>query len=167
MRVKNNAKGIDELIGSIPGLCLERIVVEATGGYESLLIERLVGAGLPGSLVHPARGGDAEIAILNIGMNTLDLYAIQNWKVASRFVGGGKLGIHRLFGNMNPSGRDLEELDSALRAGTLQSAVEQKTVWLGAIMGNIERTWSSLRRFDLSSRPAGVRSFWSSCCVHR
>jgi transposase len=55
MRVENNVKGISELIGSIRGLCLERIVVEATGGYESLLIEMLVGARLPVSLVHPAR----------------------------------------------------------------------------------------------------------------
>ncbi|MBN2385570.1 MAG: ParM/StbA family protein [Anaerolineales bacterium] len=94
-------------------------------------------------------GGEAEVAILDIGMNTLDLYAIQNWKVAPRFVGGGKLGIRRLLENMNPSGRDLEELDSALRAGNLQPSVEQKTAWLGAILGSVERTWSSLRRFDV------------------
>jgi transposase len=55
MRVENNAKGISVLIGSIRGIYLERIVVEATGGYESLLIEALVGAGLPVSLIHPAR----------------------------------------------------------------------------------------------------------------
>jgi len=55
MRVENKAKGSRELIGSLQGLDLERIVVEATGGYESLLIEALVGAGLPVSLVHPAR----------------------------------------------------------------------------------------------------------------
>ncbi len=54
-RVENNAKGIRELICSIRSLPLERIVVEVTGGYEGLLIETLVGAGLPVSLVHPAR----------------------------------------------------------------------------------------------------------------
>jgi hypothetical protein len=98
---------------------------------------------------HIRQGGvNAEVAILDIGMNTLDLYVIQGWKVAPRFIGGGKLGIRRLLENLNPSGRDLEELDSALRSGVLQPSVEQKTAWLGAILGNVERTWSSLRRFD-------------------
>ena len=93
-------------------------------------------------------GGAAEVAILDIGMNTLDLYVLQGWKVAPRFIGGGKLGIRRLLENLNPSGRDLEELDSALRSGNLQPSVDQKTAWLGAILGSVERTWSSLRRFD-------------------
>ena len=98
---------------------------------------------------HLRQGGtNAEVAVLDIGMNTLDLYVIQGWKVAPRFIGGGKLGLRRLLENMNPSGRDLEELDSRLRAGTLQPSVEQKTAWLGAILGSVERTWSSLRRFD-------------------
>jgi len=93
-------------------------------------------------------GGAAEVAILDIGMNTLDLYVIQGWKVTPRFIGGGKLGIRRLLENLNPVGRDLEELDCALRSGSLQPSLEQKTAWLGAILGCVERTWSSLRRFD-------------------
>jgi hypothetical protein len=98
---------------------------------------------------HVRQGGvNAEVAVLDIGMNTLDLYVIQGWKVAPRFIGGSKLGIRRLLENMNPAGRDLEELDSALRRGSLQPSVEQKTAWLGAILGSVERTWSSLRRFD-------------------
>jgi len=55
MRVENNARGISELIKHIEGLPLERIVVEATGGYEGLLFEKLFRADLPISLVHPAR----------------------------------------------------------------------------------------------------------------
>jgi hypothetical protein len=98
---------------------------------------------------HLRQGGtNAEVAVLDIGMNTLDLYVIQGWKVAPRFIGGSKLGIRRLLENLNPSGRDLEELDSRLRAGMLQPSIEQKTAWLGAILGSVERTWSSLRRFD-------------------
>jgi transposase len=34
---------------------LERIVVEATGGYEAKLVERLAQAGLPVSRVNPGR----------------------------------------------------------------------------------------------------------------
>jgi len=91
----------------------------------------------------------AEAAIIDIGMNTLDLYVIQGWKVAPRFIGGGKLGIRRLLENLNPNGRDLEELDEALRRGALQPTEDQKQVWLGAILGNIERLWPSLRRFNI------------------
>ncbi|MBN1453270.1 MAG: ParM/StbA family protein [Anaerolineales bacterium] len=98
---------------------------------------------------HVRQGGtNAEVAVLDIGMNTLDLYVVQGWKVAPRFIGGGKLGIRRLLENLNPSGRDLEELDSALRSGALQPTLDQKTAWLGAIFGNIERVWPGLRRFD-------------------
>ena len=91
----------------------------------------------------------AEAAIIDIGMNTLDLYVIQGWKVAPRFIGGGKLGIRQLLENLNPNGRDLEELDEALRRGVLQPTDDQKRVWLGAILGNIERLWPSLRRFNI------------------
>jgi len=98
---------------------------------------------------HVRQGGSAaEVAVLDIGMNTLDLYVIQGWKVAPRFIGGSKLGIRRLLENLNPSGRDLEELDKALRSGSLKPSIEQKTAWLGAILGSVERTWPSLRRFD-------------------
>jgi len=92
---------------------------------------------------------NSEAAIIDIGMNTLDLYVIQGWKVAPRFIGGSKLGIRRLLENLNPNGRDLEELDEALRRGALQPTEEQKRVWLGAILGNIERLWPSLRRFNI------------------
>ena len=99
---------------------------------------------------HPRQGmANAEAAIIDIGMNTLDLYVIQGWKVAPRFIGGGKLGIRRLLENLNPNGRDLEELDEALRRGALQPTEDQKRVWLGAILGNIERLWPSLRRFNI------------------
>jgi hypothetical protein len=98
---------------------------------------------------HVRQGGvNAEVAVMDIGMNTLDLYVIQGWKVAPRFIGGGKLGIRRLLENLNPGGRDLEELDSALRSGSFKPTTEQKTAWLGAIFGNVERTWPGLRRFD-------------------
>jgi hypothetical protein len=72
-------------------------------------------------------GAAAEVAVLDIGMNTLDLYVIQGWKVAPCFIGGGKLGPRRLLENLNPSGCDLEEMDSALRSCALQPTTEQKT----------------------------------------
>lgn len=54
-RAENDASGISGLIERIQDLSLERIVVEATGGYEGLLVETLFEAGLPVSLVHPGR----------------------------------------------------------------------------------------------------------------
>lgn len=144
----------------LDGLGLYKTVHEfsADGKKYSLLVKKLkalpqpVGAYADWMLNaegHVRQGGTAaEVAVLDIGMNTLDLYVIQGWKVAPRFIGGAKLGIRRLLENLNPSGRDLEELDSALRSGSLKPSVEQKTAWLGAILGSVERTWSSLRRFD-------------------
>ena len=54
-RMENNSKGFDGLIEKLHPLSLDRIVVEATGGYEAALVEALVEAGLPVCRVNPAR----------------------------------------------------------------------------------------------------------------
>lgn len=52
---ENTLPGITKLIHRLNSLDLDRIVVEATGGYEAKLVERLVEAGLPVCRVNPAR----------------------------------------------------------------------------------------------------------------
>ena len=52
---ENTPQGITTLIQRLRSLVLERIVVEATGGYEAALVEQLVEAELPVSRVNPAR----------------------------------------------------------------------------------------------------------------
>lgn len=54
-RVENTENGSSKLSERFQSMQIERIVVEATGGYEAKLVERLVQAGLPVSRVNPGR----------------------------------------------------------------------------------------------------------------
>jgi transposase len=54
-REENIEPGIRKLVERFKGMPIERIVVEATGGYEAKLVEQLVQAGLPVSRVNPGR----------------------------------------------------------------------------------------------------------------
>lgn len=54
-RMKNDPKGFEKLIEELLPLWLDRIVVEATGGYEAALVEQLAKEGLPVCRVNPAR----------------------------------------------------------------------------------------------------------------
>lgn len=91
---------------------------------------------------------NAEVAILDIGMNTLDLYALHNGRVEPRFVGGGKVGVRRLLSILNQEGYDLAELDAKLRTHKLRPSKQALESWLGEILAAIELVWPSLRRFD-------------------
>jgi len=100
--------------------------------------------------LHARKGNtQAEIGVLDIGQNTLDLYAMQGGKVTPRFVGGGKVGGRRLLDLMDGSvaGRDPVEWDAELRSGRLKPAPIHLQSWLGEIMGAVERVWPNLRRF--------------------
>ena len=54
-RTENTESGIGKLIKRLQTLQIERIVVEATGGYEAKLVERLLQAELPVARVNPGR----------------------------------------------------------------------------------------------------------------
>jgi transposase len=54
-RSENTEHGIGQLIERFRSMQLERIVVEATSGYEAKLVERMAQAGLPVSRVNPGR----------------------------------------------------------------------------------------------------------------
>lgn len=89
-----------------------------------------------------------EVAVLDIGMNTLDLYALHNGRVEPRFVGGGKVGVRRLLSILNHEGYDLAELDAKLRANKLRPSRHALESWLGELLAAIELVWPSMRRFD-------------------
>ncbi len=89
-----------------------------------------------------------QVAIMDLGMNTLDLYVIQGFEVAPRYIGGDKIGVRRLLENMNGRNREIEELDADLRAGRLQPDEAELDNWLISILGSLERNWPSLSRFD-------------------
>ena len=64
-------------------------------------------------------GRQAEVGVIDIGLNTIDLYCVQDGKVLPRFIGGAKVGVMRLLEILDGSGHDPEELDAQLRTGRL------------------------------------------------
>lgn len=54
----NDARGIEALVSRLKGSAVERIVLEATGGYETALAGALAAAGLPVVVVNPKRVRD-------------------------------------------------------------------------------------------------------------
>ena len=52
-RVSNDDAGIEQLVERLAGLALQRIVMEATGGYESAAFATLSVRGLPVAVVNP------------------------------------------------------------------------------------------------------------------
>lgn len=54
----NDAEGINALVRRLKGSAVERIVLEATGGYETALASALAAAGLPVVVINPKRVRD-------------------------------------------------------------------------------------------------------------
>jgi transposase len=57
-QVANAAEGIAELVAKLKGLAIDRIVIEATGGYETAAANALAAAGLPVAVVNPKQVRD-------------------------------------------------------------------------------------------------------------
>ena len=53
--VPRDGKGLADLIERLRPLALERVAVEATGGFETVVAAALAGAGLPLVVVNPAQ----------------------------------------------------------------------------------------------------------------
>lgn len=53
--VARNGEGLAELVERLTGLAPERVAVEATGGFETVVAAALAGAGLPVVVVNPAQ----------------------------------------------------------------------------------------------------------------
>lgn len=77
---ENTPRGIARLIHQLRSLTLDRIVVEATGGYEAALVEALAQAGMPVCRVNPAR-----VRRFAQGMNWLAKTDKIDSKVLARF----------------------------------------------------------------------------------
>ncbi len=117
-----------------------KVLAQPVGAYSDWLLDD--------DLRYRRGGRQAEVAVLDLGMNTLDLYVIQGGQVSPRFVGGGKVGVRRLLELLMGNGHDVEELDADLRCGRLRPSQPQLESWLGEVLGAFERTWPNLRRFD-------------------
>ena len=53
--LRNDRRSVGQLVRRLAGLAPERIIVESTGGYERLVVDRLAEAGLPVVVVNPYR----------------------------------------------------------------------------------------------------------------
>ncbi len=91
----------------------------------------------------------SEVLVLDIGMNTLDIYVLQNGQVLDSFVGGDEVGVKRLLELLATNGRDIMELDALLRHGTLKLEAAQLDGYLGEVLAAIKQTAPNLRRFDV------------------
>ncbi|MDX9865927.1 MAG: ParM/StbA family protein [Anaerolineaceae bacterium] len=117
-----------------------KVLAQPVGAYANWLLDE--------ELSLRRSGRKAEVAILDIGFNTLDLYVVQGGQVLPRFVGGGKVGVRRLLNLLNEDDRELEELDSALRHRKIHPSTTHLEMWLNEILAAMERTWPNLKRFS-------------------
>ena len=123
-----------------------KVLPQPVGAYADWLLD---------NELHLRKGGrQAEVGVLDLGMNTLDLYVIQDGKVEPRFVGGDKVGVSSLLELLTTNGHDPEELDADLRSGRLRVPPAQMKSWLGKVLNTVDRFWPNLTRFD-AVIPAG------------
>ena len=116
-----------------------KVVPQPLGAYADWLLDE--------DLQPRKNAAQAEAAVLDIGMNTVDLYAVRGGRVEPRFVAGGKVGVRKLLERMEGEGHDLEELDTDLRQGKLTLPTGALQSWLSELMATIERTMPHLSRF--------------------
>jgi Actin like proteins N terminal domain len=134
--------------------CLEiqtlRTMAQPAGAWADWFIEST-----PSGLRARKGGKEAEVAILDIGMNTLDLIVVRGGRVEPRYIGGAKAGVRRVLANLNGKhGLELEEIDHGLRTGALKPERVELESWMASIFGHIERVWPDLSHFD-AVIPAG------------
>ena len=87
--------------------------------------------------------------VIDIGMNTLDVYVVRGGEVIENYAGGEAVGVHRLLELLATNGRDVFELDSQLRRGKLKISNAQMDSYLGEVLAGLKRVVSNLRRFDM------------------
>ena len=88
-------------------------------------------------------GKAAEIGVISVGFNTIELLVLRDNAPIARFTAGEKLGVRRLLEIVNEQRGGLftlGELDSQLRAGTLRDAAATAK-WCSQVAGCIEREW--------------------------
>jgi hypothetical protein len=84
-------------------------------------------------------GRQAEVAVLDIGMNTLDMFVVQDANILPRFIGGDKVGVRRLLEILNTNGHEPEELDAQMRSGRLRPSKDQLESWLSEPCIDLQR----------------------------
>jgi hypothetical protein len=116
-----------------------KVLPQPLGAYADWLLDETL---------HPRKNAaQAEVAVLDIGMNTFDLYAVHGGRVEPRFIGGGKVGVRKLLERLDGDGSEWEELDLCIRQGRLQLSAPILQAWLSDLIAILERTMPRLSRF--------------------
>jgi len=91
----------------------------------------------------------AEVGVVSIGFNTIELLVIRNRTPADRLTAGRTLGVRRLLELADGEGiYTLGELDDLLRRGRLDVR-DALPVWEREVMGAIEKKWARVyRKFE-------------------
>lgn len=100
------------------------------------------------------RNGSAKVeaAVIDWGMNTLDLYGVIGDQVMDTYVGGAEVGVHKLLERMaedDDTGLSLAELDARLRDGAITPTAEQMEYWMGLLRGALKGVMPNLKRFGV------------------
>lgn len=90
----------------------------------------------------------SEVLVLDIGMNTLDVYVMKNGQVVESFIGGAEAGVRRLLERLTGNGHDVMELDADLRSGLLKVEPADLEDYLGQVLAALKRLAPNLKRFD-------------------
>ncbi len=117
-----------------------KVLAQPVGGYMNWLMDD------NGHIRQNKKRG--EIAIIDCGANTLDMYVIKDGIPSDRFIGGNKSGVRRLLNRIDPQTSNLFETDAALRMNLLKVPADDRTSWQLEVLGVIEQTLPSLKRFD-------------------
>lgn len=101
-------------------------------------------------VMSPARKKEfkGELAILNIGFNTVDLLVSRKGQAVQRFTGGDTRGVRRLLEIAGEGLYSLGELDQKLRARDLDVSTALP-IWAREVLALVESQWGrSWRRFS-------------------
>jgi hypothetical protein len=90
----------------------------------------------------------AEVGVISIGFNTLELLVVRDKAPVQRFTAGNTVGVRRLIELINTDkNHSRGELDVLLRAGRLDTR-EALPIWSREVFGQIESQWGRMfRRF--------------------
>jgi len=84
-----------------------------------------------------------EVGVLGLGMNTVDLLAVDGGQTVERFTAASQLGVRRLLELTNRDGLyTIAEMDAKLRTGKLDTT-KALPLWADEVKGFIDREWGA------------------------
>lgn len=91
----------------------------------------------------------AEVGIISIGFNTIELLVVEDRKIVQKFTVGTTAGVRRLLDILNESNAyTLGELDTKLRKGNLNTKAALP-IWESEVTGVIQQHWGTTwKRFN-------------------